>query len=88
MVYDHKVRMYTMIEKKISASSAKQRAGRAGRTSEGYCFRLYSREDKNKRPSNKLPEIKNMALDTLVLRLKSLKIQNVITFPYITPPDK
>ena len=57
---------------KISQSSAKQRAGRAGRTNEGFCFRLYSKQDKTRMESNKKPEIKNMALDTLVLRLKSL----------------
>lgn len=30
----------------------------------------------------------NMALDTLVLRLKSLNIEDIIHFPYITPPQE
>ena len=29
-----------------------------------------------------------MALDTLVLRLKSLKIEDVINFPYLSEPSK
>ena len=86
MVYDHRNRMYTMIEKRISASSAKQRAGRAGRTSEGYCFRLYSRDDKYTMETNKLPEISNIALDSLVLRLKYLGVDDVYKFPYLTHP--
>lgn len=60
--------------KNISQSSAKQRAGRAGRTNSGYCFRLYSKKAKNELSVNKTPQIQNMALDTVVLRLKSLDI--------------
>jgi HrpA-like RNA helicase len=60
--------------KNISQSSAKQRAGRAGRTNEGFCFRLYSKKQKSEFSSNKTPEMQNMALDTVVLRLKSLDI--------------
>lgn len=67
----------------ISQSSAKQRAGRAGRTQAGYCFRLYSKPQLDNRTQNKRPEIKNMALDTLVLRLKALRIKNIFDFEYI-----
>ena len=74
--------------KSISKSSAKQRAGRAGRTNFGYCFRLYSKKDFEKLQPNKVPEIKNIALDSVVLRLKSLNIQNVLTFPYIERPSE
>lgn len=42
MVYDQKSKITSMKLQNISQSSAKQRAGRAGRTNEGYCFRLYS----------------------------------------------
>lgn len=77
-----------MTENKISASSAKQRVGRAGRTMEGYCFRLYSEEDKVTMADNKPPEILNIALDNLVLRLKSLKVKDIVDFPYLTHPGK
>lgn len=73
---------------KISQSSSKQRAGRAGRTKAGFCFRLYSEQTFNSNRKNKIPEIENMALDTLVLRLKSLDIKDVLGFPYITAPKK
>ena len=42
MQYDQKTKFSSMKLAEISQSSAKQRAGRAGRTQEGYCFRLYS----------------------------------------------
>lgn len=37
---------------------------------------------------NKTPEIQNMALDSVVLRLKSLAIEDIINFPYLSPPSK
>ena len=74
MVYDQKSKITSMKLKNISKSSAKQRAGRAGRTNSGYCFRLYSRKDFESLDPSKVAEIKNMALDTVVLRLKSLDI--------------
>jgi HrpA-like RNA helicase len=87
MVYDQKTKVTALKLKKISQSSAKQRAGRAGRTNMGYCFRLYSIKEKNELDLNKVPEIQNMALDTVVLRLKSLNIVDVVKFPYLSQPN-
>lgn len=36
---------------------------------------------------NKTPEIENMALDTLVLRLKMLNVKEIFKFAYINKPD-
>ena len=47
-VYDQKKKITAFELKPISKSAAKQRAGRAGRTSAGYCFRLYSSEYEQK----------------------------------------
>lgn len=41
-VYDQKCKISSMKREMISQSSAKQRAGRAGRTAAGICFRLYN----------------------------------------------
>ena len=87
MIYDQKTKITSMKLKPISQSSAKQRAGRAGRTNQGFCFKLYSKRHMKDLPLNKTPEIKNMALDTVVLRLKSLDIADVIAFPYIERPS-
>ena len=61
-------------------SSAKQRAGRAGRTGPGFCFRIYSEANFKKRAVNKIPEMQNSSLESVVLRLKTLKIKDVINF--------
>jgi len=42
MIYDQQCRTSSRRLMNISQSSAIQRAGRAGRTSNGYCFRLYN----------------------------------------------
>ena len=47
-VYDPKTRVSSLLVTPISRASAKQRAGRAGRTREGKCFRLYTEETFNK----------------------------------------
>jgi HrpA-like RNA helicase len=41
-VYDQKNKISSFVLRPISQSAAKQRAGRAGRTTHGYCYRLYS----------------------------------------------
>lgn len=55
MIYDQKTKISTMKLKNISQSSAKQRAGRAGRTNKGYCFRLYTNEKKVQMNPNQTP---------------------------------
>lgn len=42
LVYNQQFKFSSMKLRLISQSSAKQRAGRAGRTAPGFCFRLYS----------------------------------------------
>lgn len=44
-VYDQKKKITAFELMRISKSAAKQRAGRAGRTAAGYCFRLYSNKE-------------------------------------------
>lgn len=55
----------------VTKSSAIQRAGRAGRTGPGECFRLYAELDFNERDEHTLPEIKKADLVDLVLSVKS-----------------
>ena len=41
-VYNPRIRVESLLVSPISQASAKQRAGRAGRTQPGKCFRLYT----------------------------------------------
>ena len=71
----------------ISQAGADQRAGRAGRTGPGRCFRLYSSavfQDFSEFPP---PEITQKPLDDLVLGMKSFGIDQIKNFPFVTAPD-
>ncbi|KAK8941228.1 putative pre-mRNA-splicing factor ATP-dependent RNA helicase [Platanthera zijinensis] len=73
----------------ISKASAAQRAGRAGRTRNGHCFRLYSSAAFSKDdifPEFSCPEISKVPVDGVVLLMKSLAIDKVENFPFPTPP--
>ncbi|KAK1642834.1 hypothetical protein QYE76_060639 [Lolium multiflorum] len=74
----------------ISKASASQRAGRAGRTGPGHCYRLYSSAAYGKDklfPEFSEPEIKKVELDGVVLMLKFKGIDES-KFPFPTPPNE
>nr|XP_061828730.1 probable ATP-dependent RNA helicase DHX40 [Nerophis lumbriciformis] len=73
----------------ISQSEAQQRAGRAGRTSAGRCFRIYTKEFWEEcMPEYTIPEIQRTSLTAVILTLKCLGVHDVIRFPYLDPPEE
>ncbi|WP_076591851.1 ATP-dependent RNA helicase HrpA [Herminiimonas arsenitoxidans] len=70
----------------IAQSAANQRAGRCGRVSAGVCIRLYDEQDYLLRPKFTEPEILRSSLASVILRMKSLHLADVETFPFIEPP--
>ena len=85
-VYD-KTKKITKTEiRQITQSQSIQRKGRAGRTTSGYCFRIYSEEDYEKMQKFKESEILNINSDLVVLKLKQLGVKDVISFDYLEPP--
>ncbi|MCR5761581.1 MAG: ATP-dependent RNA helicase [Sphaerochaetaceae bacterium] len=78
----------SLIVRPISRASADQRAGRAGRTSDGLCYRLYSKEDYEGRRKFTQEEILRTDLSEVVLRMVDLGIHEFEKFPYITKPDR
>jgi len=72
-----------------SKASGDQRAGRAGRTAPGHCYRLYSSavyNDDFKTFSE--PEIVRKPVEDLILQMKDLGIDRIYNFPFPTPPDE
>ncbi|XP_058014476.1 probable ATP-dependent RNA helicase DHX37 [Ahaetulla prasina] len=70
-----------------SQASANQRAGRAGRTEPGHCYRLYSSAVFTDFEQFSAPEITRRPVDDLILQMKALNIEKVINFPFPTPPS-
>ena len=71
----------------ISKASADQRAGRAGRTGPGHCYRLYtSAVFADAFPAFEEPEVLRTPLDALVLTLKAQGIACASAFPLPSPP--
>ena len=73
----------------ISKASANQRAGRAGRTGPGHCYRLYSSAVyEGDFAEYTDPEILRTPIEGTVLQMKSMGLHNVINFPFPTPPSR
>ncbi|XP_060787759.1 probable ATP-dependent RNA helicase DHX37 isoform X2 [Neoarius graeffei] len=70
-----------------SQASANQRAGRAGRTEAGHCYRLYSSAVFGDFSQFSEAEITRRPVDDLVLQMKDLNIEKVVNFPFPTPPS-
>jgi pre-mRNA-splicing factor ATP-dependent RNA helicase DHX38/PRP16 len=71
----------------ISQANANQRAGRAGRTGPGVCYRLYTDTVfRNELLENNIPEIQRTNLANVVLLLKSLNVDNLLEFDFMDPP--
>ncbi|KAG2134011.1 P-loop containing nucleoside triphosphate hydrolase protein [Suillus cothurnatus] len=70
----------------VSQASAIQRAGRAGRTSPGICFRLYPDSVFVSLPTSTPPEITRTDMTTPILQLKSLGIDDLMKFEWVSAP--
>ncbi|RVD84943.1 uncharacterized protein DFL_003279 [Arthrobotrys flagrans] len=86
-VYNPRIRVESLLVSPISKASAQQRAGRAGRTRPGKCFRLYT-EDAFKKEliDQTYPEILRSNLASTVLELKKLGIDDLVHFDFMDPP--
>uniref|UniRef100_A0A7S4IG90 RNA helicase n=1 Tax=Vannella robusta TaxID=1487602 RepID=A0A7S4IG90_9EUKA len=85
--YNPRTGMESLIVTPVSQASANQRAGRAGRTQPGKCFRLFTQwAYNNELEPNTIPEIQRTNLGNVVLTLKSLGINDLIHFDFMDPP--
>jgi len=83
-VYNPRIRVESLLVSPISRASAHQRAGRAGRTRPGKCFRLYTEGSfKKDLQEQTYPEILRSNLGSVVLQLKKLGIDDLVHFDFL-----
>lgn len=86
-VYNPRIRVESLLVSPISRASARQRAGRAGRTQPGKCFRLYTEKSFHEDlQETTYPEILRSKMSNVVLTLKKLGIDDLVHFNYMDPP--
>jgi len=86
MAYNPRLRLNMLELRPISQASAKQRAGRAGRTRNGVCYRLYTQEMYNRLKTSTEPSILCGSLDSAILRLVSAGHNKVLDLDWIDAP--
>ncbi|KAK8196585.1 hypothetical protein M8818_006750 [Zalaria obscura] len=84
--YNPSTGIETLTATPISKAAATQRAGRAGRTKPGKCYRLYTEPAYESLAEASVPEIQRSNLAPVILQLKCLGIDNIARFDYLTPP--
>lgn len=86
--YNPKTGMDCLSVVPISKVQAVQRAGRAGRTQEGKCYRMYSEKFfKEQMEDTTVPEILRVNLSSLILALKCIGINDVLHFDFMEKPE-
>lgn len=86
-MYNAKTGMDSLLITPISQANARQRAGRAGRTGPGKCYRLYTElAYRNEMLPTAVPEIQRTNLSNVVLLLKAMEINDLLDFDFMDPP--
>ena len=71
-----------------SQASCNQRAGRAGRTGPGHCYRLFSSAVFDQQMTKfAVPEVERLSLCDVVLHMKLMGITKIASFPFPSPPN-
>ena len=85
--YDARLGMDSLVVTPISQAQARQRAGRAGRTGPGKCYRLYTEAAfRNEMLPNPIPDIQRQNLASTILALKAMGINDLLHFDFMDPP--
>lgn len=84
--YSYRNKVEQLQIESVSQAAANQRAGRCGRVADGICIRLYEESDFAGRARFTDPEILRSSLASVILRMKSLHLSAIESFPFIEPP--
>lgn len=86
LVYDPRTELSRLETVSISMDMATQRTGRAGRVTEGVCYRLWTRNAEHRMPLLRKPEIVEADLSQMVLNIAAFGESNLMQLPWLTPP--
>ena len=86
--YSYRNKVEQLHVEPVAQAAANQRAGRCGRVASGICIRLYDEQDFLQRQPYTTPEILRSSLASVILRMKSLRLGEIETFPFLEPPLK
>jgi len=75
-----------LVTQRISRASAEQRAGRAGRTAPGVCYRLWSESTQRGLIPQAIPEIRTADLAPLALELATWGVKDTMALSWLDPP--
>lgn len=85
--YDPRLGMDSLVVTPISQAQARQRAGRAGRTGPGKCYRLYTEQAfQNEMLPSPVPDIQRQNLSSTILMLKAMGVNDLLNFDFMDPP--
>lgn len=87
-LYHANARVEYLLPAVISKASAEQRRGRAGRTREGWCYRLVTEKDYERFPPQSYPEVLCRSVVDIVLLLLEVGVDNPLQFDFIDPPSE
>ena len=85
--YSFRSKVEQLLVEPISQAAANQRAGRCGRVANGIAIRLYDEADFNARAKFTDPEILRSSLAGVILRMKALRLGDVVHFPFLEAPS-
>lgn len=85
-VYNPRTRVESLLVMPISQESARQRAGRAGRTRPGKCFRLFPEIAFKELIQRTYPEILRFNVLSTILELKSMGVNDIVHHDLLDPP--
>ena len=87
-IYNPRMKFESLLVSSISKANAKQRAGRAGRTKPGECYRLYTKQSYEKElVDHPIPEVLRSELSSTILSLSMLGHNNIVEFDFMEPPS-
>lgn len=84
--YDPKTAMTRLKTERVSRAAAKQRAGRAGRTESGICYRLWAEDQHHSLAHYTAPEIEQADLTPLALQLINWGVSDPAELSWLKPP--